>query len=245
MGHKKHHAKHEKEDSTLAVLDKEWKDSCHLIAEQLVSAATEEASPNAFTTQKKKQEINDLADSLSSHGLIKLLIAGFQEIGKHKDKNDQQFLVDLLEKLQQIEIPENITDLSNLASYLHIEEPLDKIEKSAMDFLTHGHPEQAAPLLAVAAFLQGQKPEPWFHLAFSLYQQENYSLAYSAIAAAQALKPAQPEYSILMAACLAAENEIEQAKTLLKSVQHFLDEHHLHLTEDWKGLYEGLQKILH
>lgn len=225
--------------SQQSALEQQWFDCCQMLAEAIVPEDIAGPPSDPLNRLRWQGLTHGLAMELASDELVDLVCQGFKQLADNPTEKSQRFLSQLETQMELFAIPTETQMSQDLASQLQIDaESLSFLQKSALQDMAEA--KIASPVFSIIAFLQSQRPEAWFHLAMSLYQEERYRLACNVISSARLLRP-QPEYSLLLAACHDMLGESDKVVEALNDMDKLLADYQLTLSQDWEIMRKQLR----
>jgi tetratricopeptide (TPR) repeat protein len=234
--------KQNKNDLFLDSLEKDWQESCMNFSEALL-ASPDDLKPDPFNQQKLENQKRSLSNKISSHSLVGLIGDGILQISQSTIEEDRRLFSLLNESIENLQLSVDSPPLENLAEQLGIDITLlDSIEQRVLKELAEG--KVNSPLLAILAFLESQKAQLWFYLAFSLYQEENYTFAAEVLSSILEMHSQPPEYSILLASCLVITENQEKASEIINEASKMIVNNNLILSDEWNDIYKKLKEKL-
>lgn len=226
-----------------------WEETCSDIAKYFIDVESEELSQGQgfFTPRQMREKLQrEWGQRLAHHPLIQLTRRSIEWLGAHEEfAEGQAFLKAFTEGFEAYIALLNLGKLQeqshSLFCTLHIKtQVLDSLYAKACQLMQEGDREASLSLFALLAFGDSQKETYWFALAFTFYQLQRHEEAAFAAECAQALRPYQPEYSILLAASYLAMGEYAQSQELWNAADSLLQAYGVKLAPDWEQMKEAL-----
>lgn len=226
-------------------LEKQWQICCEQFANLCVPQASEMLPSELISAdQQRQKQVQELANSLYSNELIWLLKQAIEQLSNGTVPEGRLFVEQFESAIKDVQLPDPSKIIENwpgLIQLLKIDPALwAAINTTAQQWLSEGNAQKASPLFALLAFCQTLRVEPWFLLAFSLYQEERFELSRDILEIVLIFAPEQPEYLLLIAASYDALGEKMRAQEMLVRAEESLARNQLKLASEWKEMLTQL-----